>query len=820
MTINIKNLCIALVFAMLAPFQVSADEVTDVINEVAAKLVQQLPMDKKIALKSLSPEETGLPEDFLRKLTSDLEAALLTASDFEINLANRATMEDVWQEAVEFNNANFDELFKSANADVMLMMSPRAISTGVEISITAYALTGDNVGKTLASSGSVLLPIDLQANLGVDVNDLNQQMSQVLAEIEKVGQTGGLISGPNTYAEFYHNARILQQRGEVDLAMRNYEQALETGREFEFVDPLMDLIDLASARYGSANVGAYIAKKLLDRLSPNLQEFALLYSSNSNLSNFLDISDTTKLDSKFTPSLVLWLNQRWRDLNLEDEFRSEITADSSFYVRDFFLLEVAREIQNDLSKGNLQKFFIDDIRAMVLVDVQKLTAIEKTLNRFEFVMGDLNYQTGTGDLYALYPPNCSWWLSQKKPYARDPARWLDEVSSLNFPDNDTERLNLLKFLKATHSACSNVDSSVPLARLVPSRSQTKPVIINADLANNMGPCAPPEGCFLPLEISFQADRIQPLLIDGYEKYDTNSLKGLYAGYSMNSLEILPTTDRVIFGDYFAQLARDFDNNTGIIGRISGETDIKFNIIGGFMITDNVDVNQPILLTMCDERGELNSCRVHDITEDGTYFRSTGVPLHVYTEGEGIYVMKKTDNGWLFVPGWIQSSIGRKTVRRVSYTSSVGIKKTLTKGFASGDKNFEFAKSLKRTTAHPVGQAFGYSVYKNAFYKTTKSKPVAKTYCSLANPKARIINVQNFTNLRRQAGLNGRVIGQVPLGATVSVVNPGSFLRYDRCAATCNGTNQNAIKQCIDNNDVWIEVQYNGRRGFLSRKFLE
>ena len=101
MTINLKNLCVALVFVIIAPFQASADEVTDVVNDVAAKLVQQLPMDKKIALKSLSPDETGLPEDFLRKLTSDLEAALLTASDFEINLANRATMEDVWQEAVE-----------------------------------------------------------------------------------------------------------------------------------------------------------------------------------------------------------------------------------------------------------------------------------------------------------------------------------------------------------------------------------------------------------------------------------------------------------------------------------------------------------------------------------------------------------------------------------------------------------------------------------------------------------------------------------------------------------------------------------------------
>ena len=103
---------------------------------------------------------------------------------------------------------------------------------------------------------------------------------------------------------------------------------------------------------------------------------------------------------------------------------------------------------------------------------------------------------------------------------------------------------------------------------------------------------------------------------------------------------------------------------------------------------------------------------------------------------------------------------------------------------------------------------------------SKHRPQTTLACSVDDNVAKISNVQNFTNLRRQAGLNGQVIGQVPLGATVSVVNPGNFLRYDRCAATCNGTNQNAIKQCIDNNDVWIEVDYNGRRGFLSRKFLE
>ena len=107
------------------------------------------------------------------------------------------------------------------------------------------------------------------------------------------------------------------------------------------------------------------------------------------------------------------------------------------------------------------------------------------------------------------------------------------------------------------------------------------------------------------------------------------------------------------------------------------------------------------------------------------------------------------------------------------------------------------------------------VRKNGF-----SKKFTPDSCDVTASKAEITNVQNYTNLRQQAGLNGRVIGQVPLGARVSIINPGNFLRTDRCAATCNGTNQNAIKQCIENNDVWIEVQYNGRRGFLSRKFLE
>ena len=371
-----------------------ADEVTEVLNNVAAKLVQQLPMDKKIALKSLSPDETGLPEDFLRKITSDLEAALLTASDFEINLANRATMEDVWQEAVEFNNADFNELFKSANADVMLMISPRAISTGVEIAITAYSLTGDNVGKTLASSGSVFLPIDLQANLGVDVNDLNKQMAQVLAEIEKVGQTGGLISNPNTYAEFYHNARLLQQRGEVDLAMRNYEQALAEG--YLFVDPLLDLLDLANARYGEAGTKKYFEKKIKDNIPRELADLGSLVLGGDPIELVQPILDK---EITFSPLLSTWIQQTYMDWNRFDT----LTVGKARTI-------AAQLISADYKSGKFQTFYVDKIRGATIGE--SATQIYDSMMQSSQMMVDWSTTSRTLTYFTRVGPK------DKRPYMR------------------------------------------------------------------------------------------------------------------------------------------------------------------------------------------------------------------------------------------------------------------------------------------------------------------------------------------------------------------------------------------------------------------
>jgi hypothetical protein len=184
----------------------------------------------------------------------------------------------------------------------------------------------------------------------VDINDLNQQMSQVLAEIEKVGQTGGLISGPNTYAEFYHNARILQQRGEVDLAMRNYEQALAEG--YLFVDPLLDLLDLANARYGEAGTKKYFEKKIRDNIPRELGELGALVLGGDPIELVQPILDR---EITFSPLLTTWLQQTYNDWNRFDT----LTVGKARAI-------AAQLISSDYKSGKFQTFYVDKIRGATI----------------------------------------------------------------------------------------------------------------------------------------------------------------------------------------------------------------------------------------------------------------------------------------------------------------------------------------------------------------------------------------------------------------------------------------------------------------------
>ncbi|MEI6039491.1 MAG: hypothetical protein WCQ52_07385 [Actinomycetes bacterium] len=67
-------------------------------------------------------------------------------------------------------------------------------------------------------------------------------LKRLSGEIRELGQRGGLIDEPRNFAAYYHNARILSQRGEVDLAIASYRQVFKTG--FQMADPVIDLTTL------------------------------------------------------------------------------------------------------------------------------------------------------------------------------------------------------------------------------------------------------------------------------------------------------------------------------------------------------------------------------------------------------------------------------------------------------------------------------------------------------------------------------------------------------------------------------------------------
>lgn len=108
-------------------------------------------------------------------------------------------------------------------------------------------------------------------------------------------------------------------------------------------------------------------------------------------------------------------------------------------------------------------------------------------------------------------------------------------------------------------------------------------------------------------------------------------------------------------------------------------------------------------------------------------------------------------------------------------------------------------------------------------------------CLLSAPTARVTNVEEYVNLRRQPDFSARVIRQVPLGEQVrplrfdnlSVI--GQERDRQSCINACQAFGANSedrtardrVQQCIEDNMLWYEItDARGNRGWVSRKFLE
>lgn len=118
---------------------------------------------------------------------------------------------------------------------------------------------------------------------------------------------------------------------------------------------------------------------------------------------------------------------------------------------------------------------------------------------------------------------------------------------------------------------------------------------------------------------------------------------------------------------------------------------------------------------------------------------------------------------------------------------------------------------------------------------TKLVESSLKFCWLTSPIARITNVSEYVNLRRQADFSAPVVRQVPLGEGVraqradNITIIGQERDRQSCINACQAFGRYAddraardrAQQCINDNMLWYEItDARGNRGWVSRKFLD
>ncbi len=108
-------------------------------------------------------------------------------------------------------------------------------------------------------------------------------------------------------------------------------------------------------------------------------------------------------------------------------------------------------------------------------------------------------------------------------------------------------------------------------------------------------------------------------------------------------------------------------------------------------------------------------------------------------------------------------------------------------------------------------------------------------CWLFGGAARVVNVNEYVNMRRQPGFSAPIVRRVPLGERLQLAGSGnaqgfgSARQRQNCQNACQALDRNPsdaaararAQQCIDDNVIWYEVlDERGNRGWISRRFLQ
>lgn len=185
--------------------------------------------------------------------------------------------------------------------------------------------------------------------------DLLRRMAR---EVRDLGQRDGLIAAPSGYAAHYHNARILAQRGETDLALASYRQVFRTG--VQMADPIVDLTTLLVRQYGRQGALQALARDFQQQLPEMSYLFARQVLAERELDEveaFL-FKDPDRLRD-FPPLATLYLRRVHERLGRQ---RTPIGVYTFAWSDMAGIGAISQRVQREVETGNYLAYFIDQIR--------------------------------------------------------------------------------------------------------------------------------------------------------------------------------------------------------------------------------------------------------------------------------------------------------------------------------------------------------------------------------------------------------------------------------------------------------------------------
>ncbi len=207
----------------------------------------------KYALE-VSANQSDFPDDVLNSVLSEAELTLFEMTDFKINLQLQNKLEKLWQNSIEFNNADFEEIYQESSFEylVLLELSPQAGS--LEVTLRILDVSAEKFGQVAFSGGRANVQLDWSS---INVATINlDEIQDMRDELEKLNRSVNIIEGPSSFAEHLHNARIHSENQNLSLARQSYQEAITLDQHY--VDVLSSFGNLLFIQFGRDGALKYL----------------------------------------------------------------------------------------------------------------------------------------------------------------------------------------------------------------------------------------------------------------------------------------------------------------------------------------------------------------------------------------------------------------------------------------------------------------------------------------------------------------------------------------------------------------------------------